>query len=117
MLLLWAFVDWGLVREAVLDAPAIQPFDGVVEALRRAPFPQLVADQTLHAFRVKDAAHLARRQHDARGAGDARALVVGERAEEITAVSSERLAERHRVFDRHAGPLREVLQRGMRGIT
>src|SRR5690606_11679141 len=69
------FSDVGSIGQAGLDPPAVQPLERVVEALGRAALPQVVADQPLHALRVVDPAHLARGEHDARGAGDARALV------------------------------------------
>ena len=40
-----------------------------------------------------------------------------EGAAEIVVVHAQRFAERHRVFERHAGALRQVLQRRMRGVA
>ena len=65
--------------ETVLDRPAVEPLERIVEALGRPAPPEVVAHQPLHALGVIEPSHLARHQHHPRGAGDARALVERER--------------------------------------
>ena len=105
------------VVQAPFGPPGVQPFDRIVEAFRRAADPQAVAHQALYAGRVIHAPHLAHRQHHARGAGDARRLIHLERGRHVEAAGLHRLAERDRVFQRHAGALREVLHHRMRRVT
>ena len=61
--------------QAVVRPPAVEPFQRVVEALRRRATPQLVAHQAFHASGMVKPPHLVRAQHNARGARHAAALV------------------------------------------
>ena len=71
--------------EAAFGAPAVQPLQPVVAALRGVAGPQAVADQALDAARMVDAPHFARHQHHARGPRDARTFVARERTLERAA--------------------------------
>ena len=66
---------------------------------------------------MEDAAHVARREHDARGARDARTLVQLEGLVEVVVADAQRFAQRHRVFHCHARALRQVLQRRVCGVA
>src|SRR4029453_14182361 len=96
--------------EAVLALPAVEPLDGVVEAFGRAALPQVVAPQPLDALGVVDAPHLTRRKNDARVPRDTRTLVELERLAKIGTAHAQCLPESHRILERHAGALCEVLQ-------
>src|SRR5262245_15978648 len=89
--------------EAVLELPAVEPLDCVVEALGRAAFPQVIADQALDTLGVEQATHFARREHDPRRARDPRALIELESLVEAPVVHAEGFAQRHCILERHAG--------------
>src|SRR5436190_4581716 len=109
--------DRALGRETALGGPAVQPFERIVEALGRPAAPQLVANEALDALGVIEPAHLARHEDDARRSGDARALVEREGGIDVVAARGERAAEGHRILERHARALREVLEERMGGVA
>src|SRR5664279_5174446 len=87
---------------ALRDRPTVEPFQRIVELLRPAVAPQRIAHQPLDPLGVIDAPHFARREHNPRGARDARLLVEPEGGIEVVLAMADRLGQRHRVFDRHA---------------
>src|SRR6266850_5921286 len=92
------------------------PLERVVVALGRAAAVDLVAHQALDAVgHVEDHADQAvRRDLHARGAREARLLVVDECFLEVAVGALGAEAEAHRVLHRHRGALRHVLQHEVR---
>ena len=82
-----------------------------------APREELVAQDACPAAGVADVAEDARREHDSRRAVHALLLVGVERGVVVVAVARDLRREHHRVLDRHARALREVLQGGMSRVS
>src|SRR5258706_3509992 len=113
----WSMSASASDSQTALLPPAVKPLQRIIVALGRPILPQVVAHQAFHALGVVNAAHLAGEEHYARRPGDPRSLVEREGGGEFAAARGEGLAQRYRIFQRHAGPLRQVLQHRVRRVA